>query len=241
MARTDKRTRRLAAARERERRELAASTPDACVATPVPRARIETAGIIVRDVIPLAMVVAFGWSIGQFLLISVFDLTFAVTSIAMVGVSVSHREMMNASGPLDAFGSWLAVIGAGALVSLLLTALFGWVVALMAWQDEGHLFDRTLVLSALAIVLASAPAIHRQYRADVASGLAEAVRKRRDEPRIHLLMASMAMILFASFWAAQGGRIGLYVLAVAVTALALLRDLRPDLLRKLGPVSPRTR
>jgi len=62
----------------------------------------------------------------------------------------------------------------------------------------------------------------------------------RDEPRIQVLMASMAMILFASFWAAQGGRIGLHALAVAVTALSLLRDLRPDLLRKLVP-APRAR
>lgn len=238
MGKVDKRARRRAAARERQ--GLAANTLDVPVAAPAARTRIETVGIIVRDVIPLAMVVAFGWSIGQYVLISVFDLTFAVTSIAMVGVSVSHREVMNASGPLDALGSWLAVIGAGALVSLLLTAVFGWVVALLAWREEGRLFDRTLVLSALAIVLAAAPAMYRHYRADVASGLPEAARKRRDEPRIQILMASMAMILFASFWAAQGGRIGLYALAVAVTALSLLRDLRPELLRRLVP-PPRAR
>ncbi|MBN8482962.1 MAG: hypothetical protein J0L88_15360 [Xanthomonadales bacterium] len=240
MGKVDKRKRRQAAARERQRREPVANILDVPDAAPTARTPIETVGIIVRDVIPLGMVLAFGWSIGQYVLISVFDLTFAVTSIAMVGVSVSHRQVMNASGPLDALGSWLAVVGAGALVSLLLTAVFGWVVALMAWQEEGRLFDRTLVLSALAIVLAAAPSMYRRYRADAASGLPEAVRKRRDEPRIQVLMASMAMILFASFWAAQGGRIGLHALAVAVTALSLLRDLRPDLLRKLVP-APRAR
>lgn len=233
MGNADKPQRRRDAARERERRGLV----DAVQAVPEPASirptGIEIAGIVLRNLIPLAMVVVFGWSIGQYVLLSVFDLTYAVTSIAVVGVSVSHRDAMNASGALDAFGSWLMVIGVGAFVSLLLTAMFGWVVALMAWQDDRRLFDATLVWSALAIMLAAAPAMYRQYRADVASGLPEAVRQRRDEPRIRVLMASMAMILFASFWAAQAGTIGLVVLAILVTALSLVRDLRPDLLRRL--------
>ena len=235
MGRVDRHKRRRAVARERERRGLVEGAHGVPASGPVRHGRIGMAGIVVRNLIPLVMVIVFSWSIGQYVLLSVFDLTFAVTSIAMVGVSVSHREAMNASGPLDAFGSWLSVIGAGAFVSLLLTAMFGWVVALMAWEVDRQLFDRTLVWSALAIVLAAAPALYRQYRVDVESGLSEAVRKRRDEPRINVLMASLAAILFASFWAAQGGTIGLYALAIAVTALSLVRDLRPDLLRRLLP------
>ena len=235
MGKVDRRKRRRDVARERARRGLVESMQAVPASGPVRHSRIGTAGIVVRNLIPPVMVIAFGWSIGQYVLLSVFDLTFAVTSIAMVGVSVSHREVMSASGPLDAFGSWLTVIGAGAFVSLLLTAMFGWVVALMAWEADRRLFDRTLVWSALAIVLAAAPALYRQYRVDVESGLSEAVRKRRDEPRINVLMASLAAILFASFWAARGGTIGLYALAIAVTALSLVRDLRPDLLRRLLP------
>lgn len=236
MGKVDKHERRRAVARERERRGLAQGMHGVPASGPVRHSRIEMAGIVVRNLIPPVMVIVFGWSIGQYVLLSVFDLTFAVTSIAMVGVSVSHREVMNASGPLDAFGSWLSVIGAGAFVSLLLTAMFGWVIALMAREASDHLFDGTLAWSALAIVLAAAPAMYRHYRADVASGLPEQVRKRRDEPRINVLMASLAAILFASFWAARGGTIGLYALAIAVTALSLVRDLRPDLLRRLLPV-----
>lgn len=231
----DRRKRRQAAKQETARRAVAARKVAAPAATRPRHGAIGTAGIVVRNLVPLAMVLAFGWSIGQFLVLNVFNLTFAVTSIAIVGVSVSHREAMHASGTLDALGSWLMVIGAGAFVSLLLTAVFGWVVALMAWQDDGGLFDRGLLLAALAIVLAAAPGMYRQYRVDAASGLSEEGRKRRDQPQIHVLMASMAMILFASFWAAKGGRIGLHVLAVLVTVLSLLRDLRPDLLRRLMP------
>ena len=235
MGSVDRHKRRQAVARKRERRGLVEGMQPAAASGPVRYGRIELAGIVVRNLIPLVMVVVFGWSIGQYVLLSVFDLTFTLASIAMVGVSVSHREVMNASGPLDAFGSWLGVVGAGAFVSLLLTAMFGWVVALMAWEADRRLFDPTLVWSALAIVLSAAPAMYRQYRVDVGSGLSEAVRKRRDEPRINGLMASLAAILLASFWAAQGGTIGLHVLAIAVTALSLMRDLRPDLLSRLLP------
>ena len=232
----DKHRRKAAAKREFARR---AATQRNAVVAPATRPRIgalEAAGIVARNLIPLVVTVAFGWSLGQYLVLSVFNLTFSVTSIAIVGVSVSHRESMHTSG-LDAFGSWLAVIFAGAFVAFLLTAMFGWTVALMAWESDRHLFDRYLALSGLAIVVAAAPGMFARYRADVASGLAEAVRKRRDEPEIHVLMASAAMILFASFFVASWGRGGVVVLAIIVTALSLLRDLRPDLMGRLLPAS----
>jgi hypothetical protein len=52
-------------------------------------------------------------------------------------------------------------------------------------------------------------------------------------------LASAAAILLASFFAAQWGRFGVVVLAIAVTLLSLLRDLRPDLLRGLLPTPDR--
>jgi hypothetical protein len=234
MGNADKRRRRALAQREFSRR--AAMRQDAPVPTITPQrlTALEKAGIVARNLIPLLMIVAFGWSLGQYLLLSVFSLTFSVTSIAMVGISVGHRESMHASA-LDALGSWLSVLAAGILVSLLLTAMFGWVVAVMAWQGDGVLFDCSLVISALAIVLAAVPGMHARFRADAASGLSEQQRMMRDRPEIDMQLASAAAILLGSFFAAQWGRFGVVVLALAVTVLSLVRDLRPDLLRRLLP------
>lgn len=234
----EKRRRRAAAQREFARRTEMGADPPALVSAQRAPSTLEKAGIVARNLIPLLMILAFGWSLGQYLVLSVFNLTFSVTSIAMVGVSVSHRESMHTTG-LDAFGSWLAVLGAGIFVSLLLAAMFGWVVALMAWESDGQLFDRSLVISVLAIVLAAAPGMHARFRADAASGLSEQQRIQRDRPEIDMQLASAAAILLASFFAAQWGRFGVVVLAIAVTLLSLLRDLRPDLLRGLLPPSDR--
>ena len=230
----DKQRRKAAAKREFSRR-AAAQRHHSAPAVVRPRlGALETTGIVARNLIPLVMILAFGWSLGQYLVLSVFNVTFSVTSIAIVGVSVSHRESMHTSG-LDAFGSWLTVIFAGAFVAVLLTAMFGWTVALVAWESDRQLFDRSLVLSALAIVVAAAPGMYARYRADAASGLPEDVRKRRDQPEISVLMGSAALILFASFFVASWGRVGVVLLALLVTGLSLARDLRPDLMQRLLP------
>lgn len=228
----DKRRRKAAAKREFSRRAAAHRHHPVPPAARPRFSALETTGIIARNLIPLVMILAFGWSLGQYLVLSVFNVTFSVASIAIVGVSVSHRESMHTSA-IEAVGSWLTVLIAGAFVAALLTALFGWVVALVAWQDDGHLFDRGLVLSALAIVVAAAPGMVARYRADAASGLTEELRKRRDQPEIGMLLGSAAMILFASLFAAQWGRVGVVLLALLVTGLSLARDLRPDLMQRL--------
>jgi hypothetical protein len=196
--------------------------------------RLETLGIIVRHLIPLAGMLWLGWSAGQFLLLGVFDIAFSVACIGVLGVAVSTRKTVgNSTGLADRLAGWLALICVGAGICLLLTALFGWVIVLLATDEKRPLFDVALVWSAFAMVAAAAPALLRQYQADLHSSLSEEQRKRRDQPQVLGLVMCAGLIFILSGQVAAFGKTGIALLVGGVVGLSLLRDLRPDLVREL--------
>lgn len=201
---------------------------------PLPRQHFtpaQTAGIVVRHLIPLVGVLWFGWSAGQFLLLSVFNVAFSVACIGVVGVGVSTRRQ---DGPSKSWADELAfgmsLLAAGAVISLVLTGMFGWVIAVLASDSEHSLFNASLAWSALAMMASAAPALFTQYRADVRSSLSEEDRKKRDQPNVLVLVMCGGLIFIMSGYAAD---FSLVALAMAVTALFTFRDLRPDLMREL--------
>lgn len=201
------------------------------------RALAQATAVLLRHLPPLIGVLAFGWSAGQFLVSAVFNTTWPIGVIVATNIGVSDRQAMRA--PPDEAGQVRDLLGLAAtavVVALVLGALFGWVVVVFAAQGDAHAFDRSLLLSFGVTILSGSAAAFAQYRADVAARLDEAARKRRDQPAIFALLASAALLLLVSANLAQFGRGALPVLVFALTALFVVRDLRPDWLRRILPL-----
>jgi hypothetical protein len=208
-----------------------AAAPSAPLPARVPITRVHFASILARHAVPLAGLALLHGSVENFMVLSVFDLAFAIAFIGVIGVAVSTRAERVGSTVRDIAAAWLLLAGVGAALTLLLTAMFGWVIALMASNSPQGLWNADLGWSILAIVLAALPQLEQQYRDDVAAGLTDAQRQWRDQPRIggNLLCAGLLFVL--SGYAANAGHAGAIALALAVTALLVFRDLRPDLMR----------
>ena len=203
---------------------------------PLPRqslSKAQTIAIVVRNLIPLACILIFGGLAPEFLLLSVFGLSLTIACIAVVGVAVSTKIEEADAGMLNAASAWIFLVLIGLFISLLLTGMFGWVIALFASFTKDGLFTPTLLWSALAILVSALFESFRQYRADRRSGLGDEIRKQRDQPILlgHALSAGLIFIMAGELL--NMGRIGVAVMTIAVTALFIFRDLRPDLMREL--------
>lgn len=199
----------------------------------------ETVSIIARNVIPLVGLWLFGGSVENFLLLSVFNIAFTIACIAVVGLAVSTRQINGVVSAADSISALLTLVVVGACATLLLTAMFGWVIALIASRSALGLWNKELGWSVLAIVIAALPGMIHQYRADMAANLSEEDRKRRDQPVVGGQLLCAGLIFVASGYAGDGGRFGVIALALAITALFIFRDLRPDLMRELTRPSNR--
>jgi len=201
------------------------------------RAAAQVVAVLARHLPPLVGVFAYGWSVGQFLVCAVFNTTWQIGVIAATNIVVSERlatrSMPDASQ--RARDLWrLAMIAL--VAALFLGALFGWITVVVATQGDSHTFDRALLIPLAMTISAGLVAVSTQYRADLAAQVAEATRKARDQPAIFALLASAAIIWFISAQFAQSGPHVAFALAIALTALFILRDLRPDFLRRILPL-----
>ena len=203
---------------------------------PLARKRLsatETISIIARHVVPLAGLWLFGGSVENFLLLSVFNIAFAVACIAMVGLAVSTRQVNGVVSVTDSVGALVTLVVVGTCATLLLTVMFGWVIALIASRSPLGLLNASLGWSVLAIVVAALPALARQYREDLAANLSEEARKKRDQPVVGGLLMCAGLMFVLSGYAANWGHVGVILMALAITGLFIFRDLRPDLMREL--------
>jgi len=193
--------------------------------------RAQQASIVARNLVPLACLALFGGSVLQFLLLSLFNLAFTIAGIGTVGVAVSTRQEVKSTGLADQVGALVTLAAVCIGASLLLSVLFGWVIAVFA-ADEAHgLWDRTLWLSVLGIIFSALPGMVMQYRDDLRANLSEDERKRRDQPVVGVHLFSALFIFMLSAYTLDWGHIGAVLMALGVTALFIFRDLRPDLAR----------
>jgi hypothetical protein len=193
----------------------------------------QQASIVARNLVPLACLAVFGGSVLQFLLLSVFNLAFTIAGIGTVGVAVSTRQEVTSTGVADQLGALVTLAAVCIGASLVLSVLFGWVIAVFAADEAQGLWDRTLWLSVLGIVVAALPGMVMQYRQDLLANLSEDERKRRDQPAVGVHLFSALFIFILSAYTLDWGRLGAVLMALAVTALFIFRDLRPDLARAL--------
>jgi hypothetical protein len=195
--------------------------------------RAQQASIYARHLVPLASLLFFGGSVLQFLLLSVFNLAFTIAGIGTVGVAVSTRQEVKSTGLADQVGALVTLAGVCIGASLVLSFLFGWVIAVFAADEAQGLWDRTLWLSVLGIVLSALPGMVLQYQEDLRANLSEDARKRRDQPVVGVHLFSALFIFMLSAYTLNWGRVGAVLMALGVTALFIFRDLRPDLARAL--------
>jgi hypothetical protein len=196
--------------------------------------RAQQASIVARHMVPLACLALFGGSVVQFLLLSVFNLAFTIAGIGTVGVAVSTRQETRSTGAADQIGALLTLAVVCIGVSLVLSFLFGWVIALAASFEAGGLWNRTLWWGVVGTVAASLPGMVMQYQQDLEAKLSEDARKRRDQPVVGVHLFSAAFIFLLAGFTLQLGRAGAVLMALLVTALFIFRDLRPDLARALA-------
>ena len=195
--------------------------------------RAQTASICARHLVPLACLALFGGSVLQFLLLSVFNLAFTIAGIGTVGVAVSTKQEVESTGMADQLGALVILAGVCIGAALVLSFLFGWVIAVFAADEAEGLWNRTLWLGVLATIAAALPGMVMQYYADLQANLSEDARKRRDQPVVGVHLFSAVVIFFLSAWTLDWGRAGAVMMALGVTALFIFRDLRPDLARAL--------
>lgn len=203
---------------------------------PLPRqplSKAQAITVVVRNLIPLICVLLFKASALEFLLLSVFSLATTIACIAVSGVAVSTKTKEVETGKLTAVSAWISLVFIGVFISLLLTALFGWIITLFASFTKEGIFTQTLLWPALAIAVSCASGLFQQYRNDRRSGLNETLRKQRDQPVVLGHVLSAGLIFIMSGWLLNLGRLGLLAMTIAVTALFIFRDLRPDLMREL--------
>lgn len=209
---------------------------------PLPRrklGRAQTASIVAQHAVPLVGLWLLGGSAENFLFLSVFHIALTIACIAAVGVAVCTRQEVRDLGVVDALVSLGTLVFIAAALTLLLTALFGWVIALIASESASGLWNASLGWSVLAVVAAALPGVVIQYRTDLAAKLPEKARKQRDQPVVGGLVLCAGLMFVLSGYAAEWGRAGVIAMALLVTALFLFRDLRPDLMRELTRPSDR--
>jgi len=196
--------------------------------------RWQQTSIVARHLVPLALLAMFGGSVLQFLLLSVFNIAFTIAAIGTVGVAVSTRQEVTSTGWADQIGALVALAAVCIGVSLMLSFLFGWVIALVASDEAKGLWDPALWLGVLGIVASAVPGMVMQYEQDLRANLSEAARKHRDQPQVGVHLFSAGFIFLLSGFTLGWEGVGAVLLALLVTALFIFRDLRPDLARALA-------
>ncbi|WP_146151741.1 hypothetical protein [Ahniella affigens] len=189
--------------------------------------------IFFRHLIPLSIVLVLGHSAGHFLLLTVFNLALTMSTLAVVGVAVSMRGKYIST--MDQIAGLTTLLAVGLGVTLLLTALFGWVVAVLIDATEGSLMNPELIGSAALMLVCNVPHAWRQYQDGVKNPMSEVAAQQRDRPLIFAHLFSAGLVFMLAPYAFEFGRIGLLILACLLTGVFVFRDLRPDLIRRLAP------
>ena len=179
-----------------------------------------------------------GWSVVQFLLLTVFNLGLTIGNIGMVGVAVS--TMRESAAQPDATGNarldlarWLTLLVVTAFIALLLTVMGGWPIFVIADEGLGVLREPALWISALAMELAAIPAMSADIRQKLRSTLSLQELQARDQPRVGAAFLGVGVSMILSGWAGGRHGFGIVFLVIAFTAFGLLRELRPDWIHEL--------
>ena len=188
------------------------------------------ASVFVRNAIPVAGVIGFGWSGSKFLLLAVFN---SALSLALSGVSPATAstliETQRAGKPVSRIRVGVQAVAIAAALSALLTAMLGWPIVV---QSTKPVFDRGLWLAVAITLIALLPAVIADVRALAKSSgeQLKGIAQRRSA------LAIFSIVPIGMTWTMVGDShaVGTIIAVVIVTAFSIVRDLRPDLAADLG-------
>lgn len=189
--------------------------------------------IVLRHGLPFLLFVALGHSASHFLLLTVFNLALSLLTLAVVRVATSVRGRYTSM--TDQVAGLATELVRGIRVMFAVTGLFGWVVAMLIEDSEQRLLRPELIGSAVVMVAAALWHGRQQYLDDLKYPVDEAAAHGRDRPFIFANLFCCVLVVMWTPFAFDLGRVGLWVLASVLTGLFLVRDLRPDLVRRYGP------
>ena len=196
----------------------------------VPR-QVQIAAIFARNLIPLLGIGILGWSASKFLLLIVFNFSLNIALIGVAGATASTVIALHAAGKQLRLASVCMQASLIVLVlSMLITAMLGWPIY---FQSSAPVFDRGWWLALLMTVLAPLPGVIADIRDSVAVRLSDERLKKIVKQREMLVIAGIVPIV-ALYWLIGDSRsVGTLTLAALYAALAIARDLRPDLAAEL--------
>jgi hypothetical protein len=208
-----------------QRAETTAPSPEPREGQPLTVA--QAAGIVIRHLVPVYGVLFLGWSAQQFLLMSIFNIAFSIACIGTISVAVSRQQKGTAThGAAGSIRSWISLLAGALLVTLILTAALGWWILVISPRGGPPLLVRSLAWAALSMIVSAAPGLLRQYRSDLHSTLSAKQRRERDQANGMLLFVCGVLIFMMA-------NTILPLTVIGATALFIVRDLRPGLLRQL--------
>ena len=193
------------------------------------------ASVLIHHLVPVIWVLWFDQSAAQFLLLSLCNCVFAIMGSITANLAVSQLQAPPRPGVTGWFRiePWVSL----ALVSLVFTGLmiglFGMILFSMLPNAAAALADHQLWSALAMMVLSMIAGLVLTARADLQSGQPEPVRKARDQPRILLnVLSGFVLLLLSSYASEWFGNWALPALMVALTGFFILRDLRPDLIKR---------
>lgn len=189
--------------------------------------------ISLRHLLPFLLLVLLGHTASHFLLLTVINLALSLSTLAVVRVATSMRGKY--TNMTDRVAGLATELVKGIRVMIAVTGLFGWVVAMLIEDSEQRLLRPELIGSAVFMVAAALWHGRQQYLDDLKYPADEAAAKGRDRPLIFANLFCCVLVVMWTPFAFELGRAGLWVLASVLTGLFLVRDLRPDLVRRYGP------
>jgi hypothetical protein len=184
-------------------------------------------GIVARHMVPAIGVLEFGAPVGQFALLTQFNIALSIGCITVFDADIARRKELSSMSRREQFADFAKPLRRCLLFALPMAALFS-IPAVYAFGIA--LFTLPLLVSAAMMVISAVPGLFEKYRADIRTDDGVAKREQEYIPQNQSLL--ICAILLA-FYLPYGDPDGDSFVVIATTALLIFRDLRPDLLMQL--------
>jgi hypothetical protein len=184
-------------------------------------------GIVARHMVPAIGVLEFGAPVGQFALLTQFNIALSIGCITVFDADIARRKELSSMNRREQLADFAQPLRRCLLFALPIAALFS-IPAILAYGLA--VFTLPLFASATMMIVAAVPGLFEKYRADIRTEIGVAKREHEYIPQNQSLL--ICAILLA-FYLPYGDPDGDSFVVMATTVLLIFRELRPDLLMRL--------
>ena len=184
-------------------------------------------GIVARHLVPAIGVLEFGAPVGQFALLTQFNIALSIGCVTVFDADIARRKELSSMTRSEQFADFAQPLRRCLLFALPIAALFS-IPAIYAYGLT--VLTLSLFGSAVMMIVAAVPGLFEKYRADIRTDSGVAKREQEYIPQNQSLL--ICAILLA-FYLPYGDPDGDSFVVAATTALLIFRELRPDLLMRL--------